>query len=511
MRRIRLALAALLALAGPAVAQQQTINLGASANDGTGDNLRAAFGKTNANFTTLFAALAGKAASVHTHVIGDVTGLQVALNGKQPLSANLTALSAFSGAGTTSSTLAAGNDSRIVGALQAANNLSDLASFTVARTNLGLGTLAVQNAASAAITGGSVNGATIGATTPGSGAFTTLSATTPLGASSGGTGAASLSLGLDAAFGSTRGNLLYRGSAGWAALGPGTSGQYLATGGAGADPAWGTPAGAGNVSTSGAPAAGQFAVFASSNTVKGVGAASFRNRLINGNFTINQRSAGAASTTYAAGAYILDRWKAGAGGVTLSFATAASGDVTVTITAGTLLQVIEGSFYLPEGGSYTSSWSGTSTCRAYQGTATGSYVASPFTVSSWTAGTNGTVECSTGTLTMAQLEPGSQATAFERRDDEIRRCQRYYGLYTGRLQSVAASTGNQVAPLHLTFGTMMRPGTINIGLITSASSGASSGYTSIANDQFGADVALAFTATNALASATVTLTASNEL
>lgn len=37
---------------------------------------------------------------------------------------------------------------------------------------------------------------------------------------------------------STRGSILYRGAAGWAALGPGTSGQELKTNGAGADPAW---------------------------------------------------------------------------------------------------------------------------------------------------------------------------------------------------------------------------------------------------------------------------------
>ena len=47
-------------------------------------------------------------------------------------------------AGTTGSTLAAGNDSRITGAVQKSNNLSDLASPSVARTNLGLGTAAAQ-------------------------------------------------------------------------------------------------------------------------------------------------------------------------------------------------------------------------------------------------------------------------------------------------------------------------------------------------------------------------------
>lgn len=38
--------------------------------------------------------------------------------------------------------------------------------------------------------------------------------------------------------GSTRGQLLYRGAAGWTVLSPGTAGQFLTTQGAGADPSW---------------------------------------------------------------------------------------------------------------------------------------------------------------------------------------------------------------------------------------------------------------------------------
>lgn len=49
---------------------------------------------------------------------------------------------------------------------------------------------------------------------------------------------------LDAAFGSTRGAVLYRGAAGWAKLDPGTSGHFLKTNGSGADPAWASAAGA---------------------------------------------------------------------------------------------------------------------------------------------------------------------------------------------------------------------------------------------------------------------------
>lgn len=47
-----------------------------------------------------------------------------------------------------------------------------------------------------------------------------------------------LSARIDAQFGSARGSILYRGESLWSALAPGTSGHFLKTLGAGADPAW---------------------------------------------------------------------------------------------------------------------------------------------------------------------------------------------------------------------------------------------------------------------------------
>lgn len=133
---------------------QQLINIG-PANGGQGDTPFTYCAKINANFTEVYAL---------------AVAATTAASNSQPLNANLTALSqgTITGVGTTAGTLAAGNDTRIVNALQTST----------------------------------------------------------------------LSAALDTAFSSARGSILYRGSTGWVALAPGTSGYVLATGGAGADPAW---------------------------------------------------------------------------------------------------------------------------------------------------------------------------------------------------------------------------------------------------------------------------------
>lgn len=141
-----------------------------------------------------------------------------------------------------------------------------------------------------------------------------------------------------------------------------------------------------------------------------------RNRIINGTFAVNQRSfAGGARS---AGVYGHDRWKAGASGVTYTV----SGE-TATITVGTLVQVIEG-LNVPEGGTYTLSWTGTAQARIDGG----SYAASPITVTGKTAGANTTIEFNTGTVSRVQYEAGSTSTTYERRlyPTELLYCKRYF-------------------------------------------------------------------------------------
>jgi trimeric autotransporter adhesin len=65
----------------------------------------------------------------------------------------------------------------VTGVLPVANGGTGANAAPAARTNLGLGTIATQDASNVALTGGAINGITIGGTTAAAGSFTTLSAT----------------------------------------------------------------------------------------------------------------------------------------------------------------------------------------------------------------------------------------------------------------------------------------------------------------------------------------------
>jgi len=163
-----------------------------------------------------------------------------------------------------------------------------------------------------------------------------------------------------------------------------------------------------------------------------------KNRLIDAGFIINQRVY-VSGTSLASGVYAHDRWKAGSGGGTYTFTQGSIGvPITITITAGSLQQVIEGC-NMPEGGTYTLSWSGTAQARVNGG----SYAASPITVTGLTAGANCTVEFNTGTVLRPQLEIGSTATSFDYRPygTELALCQRYYYRTTYGANSTTLAVG----------------------------------------------------------------------
>jgi hypothetical protein len=145
----------------------------------------------------------------------------------------------------------------------------------------------------------------------------------------------------------------------------------------------------------------------------------FRNALINGNFGVNQRAV-TGTVTLAAGAYGHDRWKAGASGCTYTFATALN-ITTLTISAGSLIQVIEGINL--QSNTYTLSWTGTATGKIGAGVLSASGVSGAAV-----GGTNLNIEFSTGTLSKVQFEFGEENSAFEFRPYgmELALCQRYY-------------------------------------------------------------------------------------
>jgi len=149
--------------------------------------------------------------------------------------------------------------------------------------------------------------------------------------------------------------------------------------------------------------------------------AGFRNLIINGNPLVNQRFYASGQATIAANQYTLDRWRVVTSGQAVTF-TDSLGVRTVTAPAGGMEQVIEGLSNL--GGVHTLNWTGTATA-----TVGGGAVAkgAQFTLT----GNDGvTVRMTGGTWSQLQLEPGNQATPFERRPIgvEFLLCQRYYEI-----------------------------------------------------------------------------------
>jgi hypothetical protein len=159
----------------------------------------------------------------------------------------------------------------------------------------------------------------------------------------------------------------------------------------------------------------------SGNNISASGGFSFKNRLINANPIINQRVYVSGTATSGANQYTLDRWRVVTSGQNVSW-TDSGLTRTLTCPAGGFEQVIE-SLNI-EGGTFVLNWTGTATATV-NGTAV--LKGGTFTLP---ANTNATVRFSSGTLSEPQLEAGSVASPFERRDygRELMMCQRYYTL-----------------------------------------------------------------------------------
>lgn len=165
------------------------------------------------------------------------------------------------------------------------------------------------------------------------------------------------------------------------------------------------------------------ALFGTNSSDKAVARAAFGvaepnagNLLINSGFRENLRAV-SGTVTLAAGAYGHDRWKAGASGCTYTFATVA-GVTTITITAGSLQQVVEGEQV--SSGAHILSWTGTAQGRIDAGT----YGATGVTGTA-TGGTNVTVEFGAGTVSRPHFRAGTAVLPWSP----------YSGIYGGEKQA----------------------------------------------------------------------------
>lgn len=214
------------------------------------------------------------------------------------------------------------------------------------------------------------------------------------------------------------GDLLYgTGSDAASRLAIGTAGQVLQVNSGETAPEWVTPAVAGGANP---------------------------NKIINGNFAINQRNY-VSGTNLSSGSYGLDRWKSNYTNTTLTFTASPNGQ-TVTINQdGVIRQIIE-RVVVPSG-TYTLSFGGTATGRVYNSGGTPpSYAASPITVT-LDGSANVIVEFTatggTKTLSNVKFEEGSNATPFVLAGltaaGELLACYRYFYALDGEYQVYPAS------------------------------------------------------------------------
>lgn len=179
------------------------------------------------------------------------------------------------------------------------------------------------------------------------------------------------------------------------------------------------------------------------------------NLVINGNFQVNQDEV-SGTVVLAVGEYGHDMWKAGSSGCTYTFATVEN-VTTITISAGSLQQVIEGKFL--DSGTHCLAWTGTAQGKIDAG----SYGSTGVTGTA-TGGTNLTIEFNTGTLTNVSLIKGAIAGNYKRRmlSDEKRMCRYFYQKSTvDAYYQLPSSSGSQIQRQTVYFDTMRDSPTIS--------------------------------------------------
>lgn len=172
-------------------------------------------------------------------------------------------------------------------------------------------------------------------------------------------------------------------------------------------------------------------------------AAAGANKIINGDFRVNQRGS-SSGASLASGVYFLDRWRSG----TSTNPTTWTGDDTtgrtLTIPSGERVEQIVERTNLPAG-RYVLAWDGTATGRIYNsGSTAPSYAAGPIVVDI-DGSANVIVAFTNGTVSKVRLYPGEVDYGFYPRliGDELTLCQRYYARLTGTVRGQRLALGFQ--------------------------------------------------------------------
>lgn len=170
------------------------------------------------------------------------------------------------------------------------------------------------------------------------------------------------------------------------------------------------------------------------------GGFSFRNKLHNSKFNVNQRAYVSATATTAALQFAFDRWAVITSGQSISFTAATQGSTSITVPAGGIQQTIPVEEL--DAGTYVVSWTGTATC-----TVAGTAIANGGTFVVATSNTaNLVVKFINGTLTDPQIELGTVATFPESipYPIDLDRCKRFYrrcgAAFSGSVDGASGGT-----------------------------------------------------------------------